>query len=194
MFSLEQYPLNFKLSELTPYMSEDTVNTHYGKHLAGYINNLNGLIAGTEYEKMELKDIIKKSVTDDSAKKIFNNAAQIFNHDFFFKCLKKNDDTAFPEKLIVAFGSKEKFMEEFKAAAVSVFGSGWAWLVRDGDKKLKIITTPNADTPIAHDLRPIMTIDVWEHAYYLDHKNARPAFIDTVLSNLINWEFVSKNL
>jgi Fe-Mn family superoxide dismutase len=194
MFLLQQYPLNFATNALVPHISENTINVHYDKHLAGYINNLNNFITGTDYENLALLDIIKKSVGDESAKKIFNNSAQVFNHDFFFKCLKNGDNGEIPEKIIKTFGSAAEFMTQFKNAAVGVFGSGWAWLVADDGDNLKIITTANADTPIAHGLKPILTIDVWEHAYYLDYQNRRPDFIDTFLNHLINWNFVSENL
>ncbi|MDR2413145.1 MAG: superoxide dismutase [Rickettsiales bacterium] len=191
MFSLEQFPLNFAPDALAPYMSADTINYHHGKHLDAYIKNLNGLIAGNDYEKLSLQEIITKSSNDDSAKKIFNNAAQVFNHDFFFSMLAKDSGAAFPKKIAEAFGSKEKFMEEFKTSALAVFGSGWTWLADDGGK-LKIISTANADTPVAHGIRPILSLDVWEHAYYLDHQNRRADFIDAFLNHLVDWSKVEE--
>lgn len=193
MFSLNQFPLPFKTKDLEPYMSEQTLNFHHGKHLATYINNLNNLSENTKYAELPLTEIIIQSSEDDSAKKIYNNAAQVFNHNFFFNCLSK-ENAKIPEEIINSFGSTDNFFEQFKSVATSVFGSGWAWLVRDANNELKIISTANADTPIAHDLKPIMTIDVWEHAYYLDYQNRRPDFIETVLKNLINWNFVKENL
>ncbi|MCL2338415.1 MAG: superoxide dismutase, partial [Proteobacteria bacterium] len=168
----------------------DTVDYHYGKHLDTYIKNLNGLIAGTKYEKLPLEKIVTESATDADAKKIFNNAAQTFNHHFFFFGLKRDGATAMPKQIADAFGGADKFNAAFKEAALGVFGSGWVWLTAD----MKIITTPNADTPIAHGQKPILTLDVWEHAYYLDHQNRRGDFIDAFLNHLIDWEWVAGNL
>lgn len=185
MLTLEQFPLKFARDALAPYMSEETINYHYGKHLDTYIKNLNGLIAGTKYESMSLNDIIKSSEG-----KTFNNAAQVFNHDFFFRGLKKEGASAIPQKIIDAFGGRDKFFEQFKTAALSVFGSGWTWLTAD----MKIITTANADTPIAHGQIPLLTLDVWEHAYYLDYQNRRGDFIDAFLNHLVDWDFVANNM
>lgn len=193
MYSLNQFPLQFSESALEPYMSAETLNCHHGKHLATYIKNLNDLSAGTEYADMPLYDIIIKSVADNNAKKIFNNAAQVFNHDFFFKCMTVNGGGNVPDEIADAFGDVNKFITEFKAAAAGVFGSGWAWLVRDNGQ-IKIMTTANADTPIAHGIKPLMALDVWEHAYYLDYQNRRADFIDAFLSHLINWDFVRENM
>ncbi len=193
MFSLEEYPLGFEPSALEPYMSAATINFHHGKHLDTYIKNLNGLISGTDYELMELHDIIKKSATDTNAKKVFNNAAQVCNHEFFFRCMARDNGSVFPEKLEKAFGSKEKFFEEFKAAALGQFGSGWAWLVNDKGT-LKIMTTSNADTPIAHGMKPALALDVWEHSYYLDYQNKRGDYIDAFLNHLVDWNFVAAHI
>lgn len=193
MFSLTQFPLQFSETALIPYMSEQTLQYHHGKHLATYIKNLNDLIVNTEYESMPLNEIIKKSYTDITATKIFNNAAQVFNHDFFFRCLKPNSNDKVPEIIAHAFGGKDQFITDFKNAAIGLFGSGWVWLVKDLNE-IKIIATPNADTPIAHNITPIMALDVWEHAYYLDYQNRRAEFIDAFLSNLVNWDFVLENL
>lgn len=193
MFSLTQFPLQFSEKALMPYMSETTLQCHHGKHLATYIKNLNDLITGTEYEAMPLDEIIIKSATDPNAKKIFNNAAQVFNHNFFFRCLSPNGGGNIPEVISKAFGSEEKFISEFKTAAAGLFGSGWAWLVKDNNT-LKIMTTTNADTPIAHGIVPIMALDVWEHAYYLDYQNRRADFIEAFLKHLVNWKFVLENM
>ncbi|HNY25586.1 MAG TPA: superoxide dismutase [Alphaproteobacteria bacterium] len=193
MFSLEQYPLKFKTNGLEPYMSESTVNFHYGKHLDTYIKNLNGLITGTKYEKMTLREIVSESAKDENAKKIFNNAGQVFNHDFFFGGMAKDSKAECPKRIVDEFGSREKFIEEFKAAAMVVFGSGWAWLVIDNEK-LKIITTANADNPIAHGLKPVLALDVWEHSYYLDYQNKRGDFVDAFLNHLVDWDFVANNI
>ena len=193
MFTLAQFSLPYATYALSPYISQDTLETHHGKHVATYIDNLNKLIDGTQYEQVSLVDIIKESAQNDSDKKIFNNAAQVYNHDFFFhgmcpKCIAK-----VPKEIIDNFGSIENFKTEFKSAASSLFGSGYTWLVQDGDK-LKIVNMANADTPIAHNMKPILTLDVWEHSYYLDYKNKRADFIDNFLNNLIDWNFVAENL
>lgn len=182
MFSLNQFSLPFAPAALEPYISERTIGFHYEKHLGGYINNLNGLIADTEFEDMPLEEIIKKS-----SGKTFNNAAQIFNHNFFFTCLKKDCETLAPTEIA-------ELLPEFKSAAAGLFGSGWVWISRDETGKLIVETTANADTPIAHGHKPILTLDVWEHAYYLDYQNRRADFIDAFLEHLINWDFVIANL
>ncbi|MBO8425186.1 MAG: superoxide dismutase [Proteobacteria bacterium] len=194
MFNLTQFPLQFDESALSPHMSSDTLKCHHGKHLAAYINNLNDLSANTKYADMSLVEIIKNSINDNNATKIFNNAAQVFNHDFFFHCLAPNGGGAIPDDVAHAFGGAEKFCDEFKLAASSVFGSGWAWVVLDVSGALKIMTTANADTPIAHGLRPVMALDVWEHAYYLDYQNRRADFIATFLEHMVNWNFVCENI
>ncbi|MDE6250287.1 MAG: superoxide dismutase [Alphaproteobacteria bacterium] len=193
MFTLSQFPLPYDTSALAPYMSQDTLKTHHGKHVATYISNLNDLIAGTRYEQMPLEQIVIESASIDSDKKIFNNAAQIYNHNFFFHNMSPKSDCGIPYEIASAFGGSDKFREQFKSAAASVFGSGYTWLVRD-KYDLKIITTPNADTPIAHGMQPLMCLDVWEHAYYLDYKNKRADFIDAYLDHLVNWDFVAENL
>ncbi len=193
MFSLNEFPLPFNSVALEPYISQETIDFHHGKHLATYIKNLNDLYQGTQYENLPLNDIIIQTAKDDSAKKIFNNAAQVYNHNFFFHCLS-NEKFPIPSEITEAFESAENFYSQFKSVATSIFGSGWAWLVQEKDGTLKIISTANADTPIAHNLKPILTIDVWEHSYYLDYQNRRADYIDTVLKNLINWEFVKENL
>lgn len=193
MFSLTQFPLNFSDSEMAPYMSKETISCHYGKHLATYIKNLNDLSENTKYADMPLEEIIIKSAKDDSAKKIFNNAAQVFNHNFFFNSICPNGGGEVPAEIANAFGGADKFYAEFKSAAAGVFGSGWAWLVIDSGT-LKIMTTSNADTPIAHNIKPILALDVWEHAYYLDYQNRRADFIDAFLSHMVNWNFVLENL
>lgn len=193
MFSLTQFPLQFSEKALMPYMSEETLQCHHGKHLATYIKNLNDLIVGTEYEAMPLDEIIIKSAAAQDAKKIFNNAAQVFNHNFFFRCLSPNGGGNIPEVISKAFGDKEKLVTEFKSAAAGLFGSGWTWLVQDNGT-IKILTTANADTPIAHNIVPIMALDVWEHAYYLDYQNRRADFIEAFLKHLVNWKFVLENM
>ena len=192
MFALSQFPLPYADSALAPYISAETLNYHHGKHVATYIKNLNDLIVDTEYVDMPLEQIVKTSAGRDQ--KVFNNAAQVYNHNFFFNALKPADKKmTVPATLADAFGGEDELRKQFKDAALSVFGSGWAWIVRDGNE-YKIITTANADTPIAHGMTPLFTIDVWEHAYYLDYQNRRADFIDAVWDNLANWEFVSENM
>ena len=193
MFALTQFPLPYAPDALMPYISADTISTHHGKHVATYIKNLNELINDTEYEGMPLDEIIIKSKKDENAQKIFNNAAQVYNHDFFFHGMCPNCNADVPQEIAQAFGSVENFKEQFKLSATSLFGSGYTWLVRDGDE-LKIINMQNADTPIAHNMKPILTLDVWEHSYYLDYKNRRADFVDAFLDNLVDWNFVAENL
>ena len=195
MFDISQYPLKFARDALEPFMSAQSVDYHYGKHLDGYIKNLNELISGTEFEKMPLAEIVQ-----NSDGKIFNNAAQVFNHDFFFSGLRPGAAADVPPQIADAFGGAENLKSQFKAAAMSVFGSGWVWLVdavSDATAvggNLKIITTANADTPIKHGQKPLLVLDVWEHAYYLDHQNRRGDFVDAFLNHLADWNWAESNL
>ena len=193
MVDLAQFPLPYETNALAPYISQETLETHHGKHVATYINNLNNLIENTPYENVSLVQIIQESANTPKDKKIFNNAAQVFNHNFFFNGMCKDCTAKIPDEIIEKFGSTENFKKQFKDAATSLFGSGYTWLVRDGDE-LKIINTNNADTPIAYNMVPILNLDVWEHAYYLDYKNKRADFVDSFLDKLVNWDFVSENL
>ena len=196
MFELPGLP--FDKSALEPFISEKTLDFHYGKHHKAYVDNLNNLVKDTPMAVMELEEIIRTSASDTAKTAIFNNAAQAWNHSFFWKCMRKNGGKEIPEKLKYAveasFGTVEKFKEEFKAAAVGQFGSGWTWLVQEKEGALKIIKTANADTPVARGQRPLMVVDVWEHAYYLDYQNRRGDFVQAFLDNLVNWHFVSSNL
>ncbi len=196
MFTLSLLP--FEKSALEPHISANTLDFHYGKHHQAYVDNLNKLIAGTEYEAESLENIIKHTFANQDQTAIFNNAAQIFNHDFFWNSLRPASNQSSPSEKILelinkSFGSLDSFLSEFKTAALSQFGSGWAWLVIENET-LKIIKTTNADTPIAHGLKPLLTIDVWEHAYYLDYQNRRADFVEGILRNLLNWEFAQNNL
>ncbi|MFA5131040.1 MAG: superoxide dismutase [Patescibacteria group bacterium] len=196
MFTLKS--LAFASTALEPHISAKTLEFHYGKHHQAYVDNLNKLIAGTEFETAELEEIIIKTAGSANQAGIFNNAAQTYNHDFFWASLHPTAEISEPSPelslmLNQAFGSLENFYDEFKAAALSQFGSGWAWLVVEGGV-LKIIKTANADTPIVHAFKPLLTIDVWEHAYYLDYQNRRADFVDGVMRNLLNWNFASTNL
>jgi Fe-Mn family superoxide dismutase len=182
---------------LAPYISEKTIDFHYGKHHNTYVTNLVKLIGGTDLENETLENIIKKTAGDSARAGIFNNAAQVWNHTFYWNSMKPNGGGSptgkILEKIKTDFGSYEKFVEEFKNAGLTQFGSGWAWLIlKDG--KLQVTKTPNADTPIAHGLTPLLTVDVWEHAYYLDYQNKRAEYLDIFIKNLINWEFASSLL
>lgn len=190
MFTLPE--LHYQKTDLEPYMSHKTLTFHHEKHHQTYINDLNKLIQGTEFENMMLENIILKTADKPEYSAIFNNAAQTFNHTFFFEHLSSNGGQKPSADLLArlekTFGSYEDFKQKFKSAALSQFGSGWVWLVEDRQKNLQILKTSNADTPIVYGLKPILTIDVWEHAYYLDYQNRRGDFIDAVLTHLINWK------
>ena len=189
--------LPYERNALEPYISENTINFHYGKHHQAYVTNLNNLIKGTELEGKSLEEIIKISANDKTKMGIFNNAAQVWNHTFYWNSMKPNGggkpSDKVLEKIEADFGSFENFIIEFKNAGATQFGSGWAWLVLENNK-LKITKTANAETPLTTEAKPLMTMDVWEHAYYLDFQNARPNYIDTFLNHLVNWDFVAKNL
>ena len=189
--------LPYAKDALAPYISSNTLEFHYGKHHQAYVDNLNKLIAGTDLAGKSLENIIKTAAGDTAKASIFNNAAQVWNHSFYWQCLKKAGGGAptgaIAAKINAIWGDFDKFSEELKNAGVTQFGSGWAWLVLDG-KNLKITKTANGDTPIAHDQKALLTIDVWEHAYYLDYQNRRPDYLAAVIKNLINWDFVNANL
>ncbi|MGV8059296.1 MAG: superoxide dismutase [Smithellaceae bacterium] len=193
--SLPELP--YDKDALSPFISANTLEFHYGKHHKTYVDNLNKLIDGTDLAKLSLEEIIKIAAKDPAKTGIFNNAAQVWNHSFYWQCLKKGKggtpSGAIAKKIDTVWVNYEKFAEELKNAGITQFGSGWVWLVQDG-KDLKIIKTANADTPLAHELKPVLTIDVWEHAYYLDYQNRRPDYLTAVIQNLINWDFVNANL
>jgi Fe-Mn family superoxide dismutase len=182
---------------LAPYISSNTLEFHHGKHHRAYVDNMNKLISGTELANESLETIVKKTVGDAAKSGLFNNAAQVWNHSFYWQCMKPNGggkpNGKVAEKINEAWGSFDKFAEELKNAGVTQFGSGWAWLVLDGGK-LKVVKTANADTPIAHGIKPLLTVDVWEHAYYLDYQNRRADYLATFIEKLINWDFVNANL
>jgi Fe-Mn family superoxide dismutase len=195
MFNL--LPLPFAQSALEPYISAKTIEFHYGKHHQAYVDNLNNLISGTPYSGQKIEEIILETANNPELAPIFNNAAQAYNHDFFWRSLRPSSERRQPSSeleaaIIKNFASFETFLEEFKAAALSQFGSGWAWLVLDGGQ-LKIMKTSNADTPIVHGVKPLITIDVWEHAYYLDYQNKRAVFVENILHNLLDWDFANHN-
>jgi len=195
MFELPK--LDYSKDALSPIMSEQTLDLHHGKHHQTYITNLNNFIKDTEFEKLSLEEIIKKTFSDKTKSGIFNNASQHWNHNLFWKCMKANGGSNIPtklkEKINNDFGSFEKFREEFINAGITQFGSGWCWLSIKGGK-LVVTKTPNAENPIIHNMKPILACDVWEHSYYLDYKNKRPIYLENFFDKLINWEFVESNL
>lgn len=189
--------LPFAQNALEPHISAKTLSFHYDKHHNAYVNNTNKLIAGTEFENLGLEEIMQKVAGDSAKAGLFNNSAQVWNHSFYWNCLEGNGGGQpggeIAERIKADFGGYEKFVEEFKTAGATQFGSGWAWLVLEGDK-LKITKTANADTPLVHGQKPLLTVDVWEHAYYLDYQNRRPDYLSIFIDNLINWDFVNSNL
>lgn len=190
-------PLPFAKDALEPHMSAKTFEFHHGKHHNAYVVNLNKLIEGTPFAKLSLEDIIQKTSGDAAHTGIFNNAAQVWNHSFFWHSMtpkgggKPSGDLA--RRIDSGFGSFDQFKEDFKNAATTQFGSGWAWLVEEAGQ-LRVTKTPNAETPITKGQKPLLCVDVWEHAYYLDFQNRRPDFVDSFLNNLANWEFAARNL
>jgi Fe-Mn family superoxide dismutase len=184
--------LHFAMDALQPHISKETLEFHFGKHHNAYVTNLNNLIPGTEFEDMQLEDIIKKA----PAGGIFNNAAQVWNHSFYWNCLSPNGGGEPSGKLLdainTAFGSFDEFKEKFTKSAVTNFGSGWTWLV-NGENGLEIINTSNAGTALTSRKTVLLTCDVWEHAYYVDYRNARPQYV-AAFWNLVNWDFVEGNL
>ena len=186
-------PLPYALDALAPNISTETLEFHHGKHHQAYVTNLNNLTQGTGWADKSLEQIIKEVGPGG----VFNNAAQVFNHSFYWSCLKPGGGGQPTGKLAqaidVAFGGFAPFKEQFTKAASTHFGSGWAWLVKDGSGKLSIEATANAGCPLTQGKAPLLTCDVWEHAYYIDHRNARPKYIEAFW-NLVNWDFVAKNL
>ncbi|MCA2019011.1 superoxide dismutase [Fe] [Vibrio tritonius] len=184
--------LPYAQDALEPHISKETLEYHYGKHHNTYVVKLNGLIPGTEFENKSLEEIIKSSTGG-----IFNNAAQVWNHTFYWHCLAPKaggePTGAVAEAINKAFGSFEEFKTKFTDSAVANFGSGWTWLVKKADGSLEIVNTSNAATPLTDGVTPLLTVDVWEHAYYIDYRNARPNYM-TAFWNLVNWEFVAANL
>lgn len=190
-------PLPYSQNALEPYISERTISFHYGKHHKGYADTLNRLVAGTRFSDKTLETIVLETANKEDQVEIFNNAAQVWNHDFFWAGMKKGGGGKPAGSILKmveqSFGDFDQFRTQFKKAALSRFGSGYVWLVQDGNN-LKITTTPNADTPIIHGFTPLMTCDVWEHAYYLDYQNKRGDFVELFLDHLVNWEFVASRV
>jgi len=189
--------LPYPADALKPYMSAETFSFHHGKHHAAYVANLNKLIEGTDLANKSLEEIIKATFGDPSKAGIFNNAAQVWNHTFFWESMKPGGGGAptgpIADKINADFGGYDKFAEAFKTAAATQFGSGWAWLVLDSGT-LKVTKTPNAENPLVHGQTPLLTLDVWEHAYYLDYQNRRPDFISAYLEHLVNWDAANARL
>ena len=189
-------PLPYADDALNPVISAKTIGFHYGKHHKGYIDNLNKLVAGTEFADMPLEDIITKTASNADKTAIFHNAAQTWNHTFYWRSLKPKGGRMPPaglkQKIEASFGTVDACKKEFANAAVTQFGSGWAWLALDGGK-IKVVKTANADGPITNGLTPLLTIDVWKHTYYLDYQNRRADYVNTVLDKLINWDFAAEN-
>lgn len=188
-FTLPALP--YPMDALAPHISAETLEYHHGKHHNAYVVNLNKLVEGTEFASMSLEDIIKKSSGG-----IFNNAAQVWNHTFYWNCLSPKGGGeptgAIAKAIDEAFGSFAAFQEKFSTAATTQFGSGWAWLVKDANGKLEITQSSNAGCPLTDDKKPLLTCDVWEHAYYIDYRNARPTYVQTFWK-LVNWDFVNSN-
>jgi Fe-Mn family superoxide dismutase len=190
--AIELPPLPYEKNALEPHISAETLEFHYGKHHQTYVTNLNNLIKGTEFEGKDLVDIVKSSSGG-----IFNNAAQVWNHTFYWNSMRAPGGAEPPAKLAdaltKAFGGVDKFKEEFAKSAAGNFGSGWTWLVQRPDGSLAIVNTSNAVTPITGSDKPLFTADVWEHAYYIDYRNARPKYLEAFW-NIVNWDFAAKNL
>jgi Fe-Mn family superoxide dismutase len=190
-------PLPYPKNALEPHMSANTFDFHHGRHHQAYVTNLNNLIKGTPQESQSLEDLIKSSYKDPAKTGLFNNAAQVWNHTFFWNSMKPQGGGAPSGNIAAAItrdcGGLDKLKEQFKAAAVGQFGSGWAWLVADKGQ-LKIVATANAVTPLAEGQTALLTCDVWEHAYYLDYQNRRPDFVQAFLDHLVNWDFAAQNL
>jgi Fe-Mn family superoxide dismutase len=185
--------LPYAKDALAPHMSVETFEYHYGKHHQAYVTNLNNLVKAGEFENADLETIVKQAKPGP----IFNNAAQVWNHSFFWRCLKPQGGGA-PQGALAAaitkkWGSFDEFKKAFTASAVGNFGSGWTWLVKKADGSVDIVNTSNAGSPLTGSDRPLLTVDVWEHAYYIDYRNARPKFVETFLSHLANWDFAAKN-
>jgi Fe-Mn family superoxide dismutase len=194
--SIVLLPLPYADNALAPVISANTISFHYGKHHKGYVDNLNKLIAETEFADMTLEKIITETAGKADKTAIFNNAAQTWNHTFYWRSLRPKGGGAPPaalkQKIVASFSSVDACKKELSTAAMAQFGSGWVWLVLDGDK-LKVVKTANADVPLTKGMKPLLTVDVWEHAYYLDYQNRRADYVNAVLDKLINWEFALQN-
>lgn len=191
--------LPYAIDALAPYMSQETLEFHHGKHHNTYVTNLNNLVDGNEFASMSLEDIVKKTYNDASKAGVFNNASQHWNHILFWQCMKPQGGGNIPgelEKRIVdSFGSLDEFKGQFTAKAAGQFGSGWAWLVSTGNGKLEVTSTPNGVNPLCFDgQKALLGCDVWEHSYYIDYRNRRPDYVKAFLDNMVDWEFVAQQL
>ncbi len=188
--------LPYDYTALEPYISKSTLEFHHDKHHAAYVNNYNAAVANTDHDSQPIEDVIKSIAGNPDKAGLFNNAAQAWNHSFYWQCMKPNGGGtptgALADKITADFGSFDKFVEAFKAAGATQFGSGWAWLVLENGT-LKVTKTGNADLPLVHGQTALLTMDVWEHAYYLDYQNKRPDYINTFVTQLIDWDFVASN-
>jgi Fe-Mn family superoxide dismutase len=189
-------PLPYAENALEPVISARTIGFHYGKHHQGYVDNLNKLVAGTKFADLSLEQIIARSAGQPESTAVFNNAAQAWNHAFYWQSMSPSGGghppAALRQRIETSFGSVDGCRTELAKAAVSQFGSGWAWLVLDGDR-IRVVGTANAEVPLTQGMKPLLVIDVWEHAYYLDHQNRRADYVQAVLDKLINWEFALQN-
>ena len=193
----QQPALPYANNALEPHISANTIGFHYGKHHAAYVTNYNNLVAGTPLDAMSIEEVILATAGDAAKVGVFNNGAQAWNHSFYWNCLSPNGGGKptgeLAARIDADFGSFEKFVEELKAAAATQFGSGWAWLVLDAGT-LKVVKTANAQTPLAAGQTPLLCVDVWEHAYYLDYQNRRPDYVAATIQHLLNWKFAEANL
>ena len=196
MITLPELP--FTKDALEPYISSKTLDFHYGKHHNAYVVNTNKLLENHALKEKTLEEIIKNTTGNSSQTGLFNNAAQVWNHTFYWNSIKPKGGGQptgrIADKINNDLGGYDKFVEALQTAGVSQFGSGWAWLVVNKDGKLEVTKTANADTPLAHGLKPVLTVDVWEHAYYLDYQNRRPDYVKSFIENLINWDFANSNI
>lgn len=196
MFTLMALP--YADDALAPVITANTISYHYGKHHKTYVDNLNNLVKGTDLEGKSLEEIVLATAGKADKAPLFNNSAQIWNHDFYWKSLKAGGGGVptgkIGDKVNESFGSFDEFKKQMSATTIGQFGSGWGWLVADSAGKLKVVKTGNAEVPLTQGLKPLLTIDVWEHAYYLDHQNRRADYVNAVIDKLLNWEFAAKNL
>ncbi len=191
-------PLPYADNALEPVISANTIGFHYGKHHRAYVDNLAKLIEGTDFVNQTLEDVVRTTQVNPNRTAIYNNAAQSWNHSFYWNSMRPGGGGApsgsLAERIAADFKDIDGFRKEFTTAALGQFGSGWAWLIEDKEKKLRVMRTPNADTPMAQGIKCLLTIDVWEHAYYLDYQNRRPDYVAAWLDKLVNWDFAAKNL
>jgi superoxide dismutase, Fe-Mn family len=191
-------PLPYAENALSPVISANTIGFHYGKHHKGYVDKLNDISKGTKYESLSLEEVVLQSAKSKTDTAIFNNAAQIWNHNFYWSSMRPGGggkpNGVMAQKIDEAFGNYDNFKKQFADTAIAQFGTGWGWLVADAKGKLSIVKTGDADNPLTQKLKPLLTIDVWEHAYYLDYQNKRADYVNAIINQLLNWEFAAKNL